>query len=354
MVTKFAEVTLAVHYRTRDYEGKYTGGPMYMIQNGLPTKYHSLSYIYCFFGIVASFGVGNATQINAVTDGIRSIAKSLHFTVGMKETLVLGVLFASLIIVACRNGAGSIGSWAERMVPIAAMIYIILSVVVLFIRRSQIPHALMVILNGALDPQAATGGIICSVFLTLRIGVSRGIFTNEAGMGTASIAHACAEVKHPVEQGMMGIVEVFLDTIVICTLTALVILCSDVAIPYGTDPGITLTLNAFTQICGEWSQILLTLLVCIFAFATVLGWGLYGGKCAQYIFGEHIWKRYVWCQAVAAVIGAVLNTSVVWAFSEIVNGLMAIPNLIAIILLLPVFIKLLHEYANIRKAYSSQ
>ena len=353
MVTKFAEVTLAVHYRTRDYRGKYTGGPMYMIQNGLPSKYHFLSYIYCFFGAVASFGIGNAAQINAVTDGIRSIANSFHITLGITERLLLGILFAALIFIACRNGVSSIGNWAEIMVPVASFIYIALSIVVLVMRRNHIPNALMEIINGAFAPQAITGGVLSSIFLTIRLGVSRGIFTNEAGMGTASIAHASAEVNHPVEQGMMGIIEVFLDTVVICTLTALVILCSNIHIPYGTDPGISLTLNAFSVTCGEWSRVLLTLLVCIFAFATVLGWGLYGGKCVQYIFGEHVWNRYICCQAVVVVFGTVVNTSFVWTISEIVNGLMAIPNLIAIIFLMPVFVKLLNEYENIKKAYSS-
>jgi len=227
-----------------------------------------------------------------------------------------------------------------------------LACVILFLRRNRIPEAICSIFYGALDPESITGGIVGSVFITLRTGISRGIFTNEAGMGTAAIAHASADVDHPVDQGMMGIIEVFLDTIVLCTLTALVILCSGTPIPYGVDIGMTLTLNAFAAALGEWVRPLLTILVCIFAFATVLGWGLYGGKCAQYIFGDHVWKRYTYFQAFMVILGTLISTSVVWTASEIVNGLMAIPNLTALVLLLPVFLNLLKDYRSKRKAYN--
>ena len=188
------------------------------------------------------------------------------------------------------------------------------------------------------------------MFLSLRVGASRGVFTNEAGMGTASIAHAAADVFHPVDQGLMGIVEVFLDTIVICTLTALAILCSGVEIPYGTDPGITLTMNAFSAVYGDWSKLVIMMLVSIFAFATILGWGLYGIRCAQYIFGEKAWRIFTFGQTAGIVLGSLLNTSIVWVFSEIVNGLMAIPNLIALVWLSPVFISIIGNYPKKQKA----
>lgn len=351
MITKFAEVTLAVHYRKRDPKGGYVGGPMYIIEKGLPRKMCFLAYLYCYFGIVAALGVGNAAQINAVIDGVKSIAASMQCSFGSREALLLGIMIAVLIFFIFQKGASGIGSIAEKLVPFASAIYILLALIALCLRCSEIPAAFLSIINGAFSPKAVTGGVVGSVFLTLRVGTSRGVFTNEAGMGTASIAHAASNVYHPVEQGLMGIMEVFLDTIVICTLTALVILCSGVPIPYGTDPGISLTLDAFSLTLGNWSRILLTVLTCIFAFATILGWGLYGARCSQYLFGEHTWKRFVFAQTGAVILGSVLNTSVVWVLSEIVNGLMAIPNLIALAMLSGVFLSILKDYQGKGKAY---
>lgn len=351
MITKFAEVTLALRYRKKDATGEYVGGPMYMIERGLPKKCHMLAYIYSFFGIVAAFGVGNATQVNAVVDGIKGISALMDYEFGIRESLILGVVLSLFIITAFRKGTGGIGSWAEKLVPFAAVIYILLSAGVLCLRSSKIPNALWQIIAGAFAPKTVTCGVVGSVFLTLRVGASRGVFTNEAGMGTASIAHAAANVEHPIEQGLMGVIEVFLDTIIICTLTALVILCSGVPISYGTDPGITLTMDAFSAVYGNWCMILLTGLVCIFAFATILGWGLYGAKCAQYLFGEKAWSTFAFAQAGAVILGVALNTSVVWILAEILNGLMAIPNLVAILYLSPEFICLLREYPRKAKAY---
>jgi len=324
---------------------------MYIIAKGLPERTHFLACIYCFFGIVAALGVGNATQINAIIDGIRSIAGSTHIHFGNRESLFFGVIIAALVAWIFRKGAAGIGILAEKLVPLASVIYILLAMIVLCLRCNEIPEAIISIFIGAFSPKAATGGILGSIFLTLRVGTSRGVFTNEAGMGTASIAHAASDVDHPIQQGLMGIVEVFLDTIVICTLTALVILCSGVTIPYGIDSGIFLTLDAFSSILGNWSKILLTALTCIFAFATLLGWGLYGARCSQYLFGGHAWKRFIFAQSGAVVLGAVLNTSVVWVLSEIVNGLMAIPNLIALTMLSGTFISILNDYQDNVKAY---
>jgi AGCS family alanine or glycine:cation symporter len=213
-------------------------------------------------------------------------------------------------------------------------------------RCQYLDDAFLSIFRGAFHPQAVTGGVVGSLFSVLRIGVSRGVFTNEAGMGTASIAHASAKVSHPVEQGMMGIMEVFLDTIVICTITALVILVSGVPIPYGLDVGVTLTTQAFSNVCGPWSSLFIAVALCCFALATVLGWGLYGIRCAQYLFGADAWRRFVFLQAAAVVLGAVLNTGMVWLLSETVNGLMAIPNLIVLAVLSPTLARLTKEYKH--------
>lgn len=346
MITKMAEVTLATKYRRKNKAGEYVGGPMYMITQGMPRKYHFLAYYYAFFGIVASLGVGNATQVNAVVDGLRSIAQMSEKSFGFMESVFIGGIIALLISFVFKRGANGVGCWAEILVPIAASGYIVLSMLFLFLRYKELPHAFAVIITGAFQPQSVTCGVLASFFLSLRVGVSRGVFTNEAGMGTASIAHAAANTKHPVQQGMMGIVEVFLDTIVICTLTALVILCSGTDIPYGTDPGITLTLDAFAKIYGDWIRVVLTILTCIFAFATILGWGLYGARCAQFLFGDNAWRLFTRFQSVGVILGVLLQTSSVWVLAEIVNGLMAIPNLIALMFLSPEFFRILGSYHN--------
>lgn len=351
MMTKFAEIILAVHYREKDKNGEYLGGPMYIIQKALPSGMRFLGYIYCYFGVVAALGVGNAAQINTVIDGIKRIAVSIGHPTGNMSILLIGLGIAALLGCIFKTGASGIGRIAEKVVPIASVIYICMAVIVLFIKIEEVPNAFHAIIKGAFTPEAVTGGTIGSLYLTLRVGTSRGVFTNEAGMGTASIAHAASKVNHPVEQGLMGIIEVFLDTIVICTLTGLVILCSGVPIPYGLDPGITLTMDAFSGTLGDWSILLLTALTCVFAFATVLGWGLYGARCFQYLFGMHTWKYFTIAQCIAVVLGAVLNTSVVWLLSEIVNGLMAIPNLLILFMLSDVIITILKDHYMKEKAY---
>ena len=343
MITKFAEAALAVRYRVRD-GGSYAGGPMYMIEMGLGKAWKPLAAVYCFFGVVAAFGVGNCTQINAVVTGVHSVLQCFGMNADPSWDWILGLLLAVMVVSMLLGGAKRIGLIAEALVPFAAAAYILLSCGVLILRWDAVPHAFAQIFQGAFTPGAVTGGVIGSAFQALRTGVSRGVFTNEAGMGTASMAHGSARVRHPVEQGMMGIVEVFLDTVVICTLTGLVILVSGVEIPYGRDEGLALTTRAFTQVLGSWSAVLIALETCCFAFATVLGWGLYGARCAQYLFGKGAWKTFAWLQGITVVLGAVLNTGMVWTVSETVNGLMAIPNLIALVLLSPELIRLTKEY----------
>ena len=335
MVIKFAEAVLAVRFRTRNSTGEWIGGPMYMIRLGLPKAFWPLAGVYAFFGVTAAFGVGNATQINTVISGAADAMAQFGFSVGTGGKLLLGILLAVLIGGMLFGGAGRIGRSAELLVPFAAGLYLLLSLTVLIARFEAIPAAFSAIFRGAFSPRAVTGGVIGSALTAMRTGISRGVFTNEAGMGTASIAHAGAAVRHPVEQGMMGIVEVFLDTIVICTVTALVILVSGVDIPYGVDAGICLTSAAFCAVLGPWVSIVITLCLCLFALATVLGWGLYGIRCAQYLFGEGVWKRFAALQTVTVIVSAVLQSDTVWLMAEIVNGLMAIPNLIALLTLTP-------------------
>lgn len=322
MATKYAEAVLAVRYRVRE-GGELRGGPMYIISRGMGDRWRLLACLYSFFGIFAAFGVGNATQINAMVTALECVT-------GGKGNLLLGIGLAFLVGILLFGGARRIGAAAEKLVPLAAGGYILLCGMVLILRFDRIGQAFGMILRGAFSPKAVTGGALGSTFAALRVGCARGVFTNEAGMGTASIAHAAAEVEHPVQQGMMGIVEVFLDTIVICTLTALVILCSGVPIPYGMDAGGNLTGNAFTMVCGDWVGLFLAGAVSLFAFATILGWGLYGLRFAVFLLGTGREGWFILMQMGTALMGAVLETGVIWQLAETVNGLMAIPNLIAL------------------------
>lgn len=346
MATKFAEVTLAVRYRVRTGDG-YAGGPMYVITRGLGKGYSWLAGLYCLFGVIASFGVGNAAQINAVVSGVNGVL--IRF--GGRETrwgnLVMGLLLAALVGTLLLGGAKRIGAAAELLVPFVSAAYILMCAGVLIVRFRQLPAAFGAIFQGAVSPRAVTGGMLGSAFQALRVGCSRGVFTNEAGMGTASIAHAPAEVSHPAEQGLMGIMEVFLDTILICTLTALVILVSGVPVPYGVDTGGRLTTQAFASLYGEAAAVVIALALACFAVATVLGWGLYGGRCAEFLFGPRAWRGFVLAQTGAVILGSVLDTGTVWLLSETVNGLMAIPNLIALAALTPELVRLTKEYKKI-------
>ena len=347
MVTKLAEATLSVRFRVRNERDEFFAGPMYYITEGLGKRWHWLAATYACFGVIASFGVGNATQVNAVINGVNCVIQYLGGTQSREVNLLLGAFLSVLVAGMLFGGTNRIGKVAENIVPFAAVFYLLLCLFVLVIRFSAIYDAFSLILHGAFSPRAVTGGILGSSFQALRVGASRGVFTNEAGMGTAGIAHGTASVAHPIEQGLMGIVEVFLDTIVICTMTALVILCSGVYIPYGQDLGGKLTLDAFSSVCSQWVCIPISVALCLFAIATILGWGLYGRSCAQFLFGDKAWKPLLFAQLFVIVIAAVLKTDTVWLLAEIVNGLMAIPNLIALVLLCPEMIRLTNEYRKL-------
>lgn len=342
MATKFAEATLAVRYRVPTPTG-FAGGPMYTISRGLGKKWLPLAKCYCLFGIIAAFGVGCATQVSAAVTGVNSVLAAFDREAGAGTNLVLGILLAAVVGRLLAGGARRIGAAAEKLVPLAAAGYILLCIYALIAGRKALPAAVSSIFRGAFCPRAVTGGLLGSSFRALRVGCSRGVFTNEAGMGTASIAHAAAQVDCPARQGLMGMVEVFLDTILICTLTAFVILVSGVPIPYGVDAGGQLTTLAFTEVYGPGASVILASFLICFAVATVMGWGLYGVRCAQFLLGERCLRSFVWAQMGAVVIAAVADTAALWQFSETVNGLMAIPNLIALALLSPELERLTRE-----------
>lgn len=350
MATKYAEAVLAVRYREKNSRGETVGGPMFIIRNGLGDGFAPLAIIYSFFGIVAALGVGNATQINAVIGAVNAAAESYGAVPGSGMNILLGVLMAILVYLMVSGGAPKIGSTAELLVPLASAVYILLCVGVIILRFDRLGQAFTDILLGAFHPRAVTGGTVGSMLTAMRLGVSRGVFSNEAGMGTAAIAHAQAEVRHPAQQGMMGLVEVFVDTIVICTMTALAVLVRDVPIPFGAAVGSEMTAAALSDCCGKWANVFLSLCLCCFALATILGWGLYAGRCVEYLFGAIRWQYFAVCQAFCVVLGAVLDTGVIWSFAELVNGLMVIPNLIALILLSPKVKQITDDYdSRIRK-----
>lgn len=356
MAIKLCESTLAVHLRCRSgADGEILAGPMYMIREGLPGRWHFLGTVYCFFGIFAAFGVGNATQIHAVFAALSSCTEQYGVEISEGLRWGIGLTIAAAIFVLVSGGIRKIGAGAEFLVPAACAGYTLLCVTAVVLHRSRLLPALHEIIYGAFSPQAVTGGAVTSAFMTLRIGISRGIFTNEAGMGTAAMAHGTAEVSHPVEQGLMGIMEVFLDTIVICTLTAVLILTSGVDIPYGSICGAELTARALASSFGPWAGAFLCACLSLFALATVLGWGLYAGRCIEYLLGKMNWRLFACGQAACAVVSIWLQTGTVWVLSDIMNGLMAIPNLVALMLLSPVFFRLVRSYRwNLSLENSSQ
>lgn len=350
MVTKFAEATLSVQYRKTNRSGEIVGGPMYMIERGMGPKWRWLGCGYCLFGVVAAFGMGNATQINAVIDSVNSVLGYTGKPACLTVNLAVGIFFSVLAIICLLGGNRKIGEVSSILVPIASVAYIIMGLGALLYHMERIPAALSDIIQGAFSPRAATGGMIGSAFTALRVGASRGTFTNEAGMGTAAIAHGTSAVQEPLEQGFMGIIEVFLDTIVICTVTALVILTSGTNIPYGMDEGAVLTTRAFACTYGDWVSIPMAAFLCCFAFATMLGWGMYGLRCAQYLFGDGAWVPFVFLQGIVCVVSVLLKTGTVWMLAEIINGLMTIPNLICIGVLTPKLLSILRSYEKKKNA----
>ena len=347
MCTKFAEVTLAVHFRERNDKGDYVGGPMYYIKNGLDKKWMWLAYLYAFFGVCAVFGTGNATQVNTITAAINTAMVNYGLLTPDSlrgSNLIIGIFICIIVALILIGGVKRIGRVSEKLVPIMALIYIVLGIGLIAMKADQIPAVFASIIQGAFNPAAVTGGIVGSFFISMQKGVSRGIFSNEAGLGTGSIAHACADTECPVKQGMFGIFEVFMDTIVICTMTALVILLSGVTIPYGQAAGAELTISGFTSVYGNWVSIFTAVAMCCFAFSTIVGWGLYGARCAEFLLGSKILLPFNIAYSLIAIVGATVDLGVIWGISDTFNGFMTVPNLIGVFLLTPVVVKLVREY----------
>ena len=336
MCTKFSEVTLAIHFREKNKNGEYVGGPMYYIKNGLSKKWHFLAVFYAVFGVLTVFGTGNATQVNTIVSSVNTALMNFNILKGEPNSnvnLIFGIFIAALVAMVLLGGIKRIGQVSEKLVPFMAVLYVILALGVIILNIQRVPGVFAQIVSGAFTPRAATGGIIGSVFLSMKKGVSRGIFSNEAGLGTGSIAHACADTDNAVHQGMFGIFEVFMDTIVICTLTGLVILLAAPNISYGQAAGAELTISGFTATYGGWVSILTAIAMCCFAFSTIIGWGLYGSRCIEFLGGEKFVRPFLVVYSFVSIVGATMNLGLLWDISDTFNGLMAVPNLIALLML---------------------
>ena len=354
MATKYSEGLLAVKYRTIDEDGHVLGGPFYYIENGMGVKFRWLAKIFAFFGAgVGLFGIGTFTQVNGISSAVRNF-----FDPNMAHTVALfgndyswATVISCLVLTVCvgmvvLGGIKRIAKVSEIVVPFMAVLYVVLAVIIMVTNITAIPAAIVTIVKSAFTGSALAGGAMGSMIVAMQKGVARGIFSNEAGLGTGSIAHATADITHPVKQGLFGIFEVFADTIVICTLTALIILCSGINIPYGSAAGAELTIQGFTSTYGGWVSIFTAIALCCFAFSTTIGWGLYGSRCIEFLFGTKTIRPFMIVYSLVAIIGATVDLGLLWSIAETFNGLMSIPNLIAVFLLSGTVVKLTKEYFN--------
>ena len=357
MATKYAEAVLAVKYREVDSRGRHQGGPMYYIKNGLGDNWRWLGFLFALFGTIAAFGIGNTIQANSVADAITQTVGSEQVTnvviLGTEvllPELITGVVLAVFTALVLIGGIKSIAVVAGKLVPFMAVLYVAGALVIILTHLPQVPAAFATIVSDAFTGSAAAGGFAgATVMMAIRFGVARGVFSNEAGLGTAPMAHAAARTRDPVRQGVIGMLGTFIDTIVVCTMTALVIVLSQ-----GwtlTDPttgdqlsGAALTTFAFAQAMPSIGEHLVSVGIILFAYTTVLGWSFYGERCAEYLFGVKVIPVYRVLWVVAIPVGAAAELNPLWLLADVLNGLMAIPNLIALLLLSPVVFRLTREY----------
>ena len=361
MVTKYSEVVLAVKYRERNEKGDWVGGPMYYIKNGLGKNWAWLGTIFCIFGALAAFGIGNMTQVNTIASSINGAIDAFGGNTGAHaiqlfgqivpvSSIVIGAIVAVIVAITLLGGIKRIGSVTEMMVPVMAAIYIIGSLIVIIANGAYIGQALVMVFKGAFSARAALGGAFgITIMQTIQKGVGRGVFSNEAGLGSAPMAHAASSENDPVKQGMFGIFEVFMDTIIICTMTSLVVLTSvcrgGIIIDWGTSGGTELIAAAFGSVIGSKPGALIVAIgISLFALSTILSWSLYGTRCCEYLLGMKATKVYQVIFICFVVIGATLEMNLVWNIADTLNGLMAIPNLIALLGLSGVTIKLTKDF----------
>lgn len=334
MATQYSEAVCAVHYRETDSLGNHVGGPMYYIKNGLGPRWLWLGTVFAMFGAIASFGIGNTIQANSVAGVLTST-----FDI---SPIISGLVMAVIVWLVLIGGIRRIAEVSGKLVPFMAITYIIGGLVILGMNITLIPSLLELIIVNAFTGTAATGGFAgASVWLAIRYGVARGIFSNEAGLGSTPIAHAMAQTNSPVQQGLIAMVGTFLDTIVVCSITGFVIILS--GFWTGPEKGAALSSLAFehTLIHGQY---LVTFGLTLFAFTTILGWSVYGEKCVQYLFGNRSIPIFRWLWVLAVPIGAIMKFELIWLIADTLNAMMAIPNLIALLLLSPVILRLTKDY----------
>ena len=335
MATKYAEAVLAVSYREVDELGNHVGGPMYYIKNGLGSHWRWLAVLFAIFGMLASFGIGNMVQANSVADALGMMFEIKEWIIGLVMMLLTGIVIL--------GGINRIAEVAARLVPVMAIAYIIGALVVIGTHYQQVPAALLLIINHAFTGTAAAGGFAgAAVWSAIRYGVARGVFSNEAGLGSAPIAHAAAKTCDPVHQGMIAMLGTLIDTLLICTMTALVIVLTGVW--NGGENGAALSVLAFNTGLPGWGGYIVALGLVVFAFTTILGWSYYGERCAEFLFGVKIIFPYRILWLIAIPLGAMGKLGTIWLLADVLNGMMAIPNLIALLLLSPVVFRLSRRY----------
>ena len=337
MATKYSEAVLAVKYRETDEKGQHVGGPMYYIKNGLGKKWAWMGVAFAIFGAAAGFGIGNTVQSNSVADVLHA-----NFSI---PTWISGLVMMILVGAVILGGIKRIGHVAGALVPFMALSYLIAGLIVLAINAHLLPQALDLIFTHAFSPVAAQGGFAgAAVWAAIRFGVARGVFSNEAGLGSAPIAHAAAQTNDPVRQGLIAMLGTFLDTLVICTITGLVIVSSGAWT--GGESGAALTSQAFATALPGLGNYLVAIALAIFAFTTIIGWSFYGERCVEFLFGIKAITPYRVLWILASPLGATLSLDFVWLVADTLNAMMAIPNLVALALLSPVVFKLTQEYFN--------
>ena len=334
LATKYAEAVLAVNFRETDKLGNKVGGPMYYIKNGLGAQWKWLGGMFALFGALAGFGLANTVQSNAVSQVLEG-----DFNV---PTLVSGLVMSGLVAIVLIGGIKRIADVASKLVPLMTIIYIGSTLTILFMNAAELPAAVVLIVDSAFNGTAATGGFAgAAVMLALRMGVARGIFSNEAGLGSAPIAHAAAATNSPVRQGTIAMLGTFIDTLVICTMTGLVLVVTGVW--SGEPQGAAMTLSAFKAQL-PFGEVILSVCIVLFAFSTMLGWSYYGERCAEFLAGPRIILPFRVLWVIGIFVGTQMSLDLVWKMSDALNGLMAIPNLIALVLLAPVVFRLTREY----------
>ncbi|MCL4130647.1 UNVERIFIED_CONTAM: hypothetical protein GTU68_013102 [Idotea baltica] len=335
IATKYCEVVLAVHYREQDSTGAYVGGPMYVIKNGLGKHWAWLGILFAVFGGLAGFGIGNMVQVNSMSD---ALDKTFNIS-----PLLTGIVTMVLIGLVTLGGIRRIGKVASTLVPIMCVIYITVAILVLAVNLQEIPAAFKLIFTHAFTPIAATGGFAGAAVMTaIRFGVARGVFSNEAGMGTAGIAQAASMTSSSVRSGLIGMLGTFIDTLVICTMTGLAIITSGAWT--GNLSGAALSAMSFDLAFPGVGAVILSLALVVFAFTTILGWGYYSERCWAYLFGTRciLPFRIIW--VLVLPLGSIVHLDFAWLLADTLNGLMAIPNLISLLLLSPVVVKLTNAY----------